>query len=291
MLLMTSSIQSPRTLNGVKHRASLLEKSEGCTRTQALNLASQLAGLSNWNAARRVLPESMPVTCIEARWIDRANGQQGTETLTYPFPRHVGEMFAPRKAGPRLAMFSLVGPDQLMTKEFSSSQAMARGWAVEALRALMFMEATGLKPVNRAGIAYPRKRQTYLGRTYYEAQLIPGQDHISVWYDPKSKGYVIADEPYVHDVDHRRAVERANWCQSNEYQMVKPDWRGMYNPDGGARIHLFTRTSSKIDLADLSQRLEQLPDDFGHEEWKGTSTVREYPSLLLKPLGASGVNA
>lgn len=284
---MTPSVLTPRTLNGIKHRASQIAKVERCTRAEALNLASQLAGAANWNAARRTLPESMPLTRIEARWVDIESGRQGVETLTYPFAKHVSEMFDPRTAGSRLAMFYLGSPDVLTTKKYGFSQDMARGWAVEALRALMFIEATGLIPVNRAGLAYPRKKQTYLGTNFYDPQLIPGQDHVSIWFDPKSKSYVIADEPYLDRIEPRLAAERAEWCLVNQFNMHRPNWRGMYNPDGGARIHLFTREQNKIDLADLSQKIDLLPDDFGHEDWKGVSTVGDYPRRLRETL-ASG---
>lgn len=277
---MTPSVLSPRTLNGIKHRASQIVKDEGCTRAHALNLASQLAGAANWNAARRLIPESMPLARIEARWVDRDNGQQGAEILTYPFPMHVGDMFDPRKAGTRLAMFYLASPDLLITKAYGSSQDMARGWAVEALRALMFIEATGLVPVNRAGLAYPRKKQTYMGTNFYDAQLIPGQDHVSIWFDPSSKSYLIADEPYLDETEHHLAAERAEWCRVNQFAMHRPKWRGMYNPDGGSRIHLFTRNQSKIDLVELAHKIDQLPDDFGFQDWKGASTVGDYPRHL-----------
>lgn len=78
-----------------------------------------------------------------------------------------------------------------------------------------------------------------------------------MWYDPESKRYLIVDEPYDQRVEHKRTL-REGWCQYLRYTMAQPQWPGMYAPDLGSRMVLFSGDEKGLPLGPVVTALNAL---------------------------------
>jgi hypothetical protein len=144
-----------------------------------------------------------------------------------------------------------------------SSQSEARRALCAATRTFQFMDATKLRPTRAHSRVYP-------GGT--SSNAIPGRDHSGSWYEPESKTYVFADEPY-EPAAQSRAAERDAWARTHDYAIAEPNWPGMYNPggQGGSRLYLTASRTKGPSVAALAAALDQLPEPMFEETWKGES--------------------
>lgn len=271
---MKPSFHSPRSQSALKTRASILRKVDASlTQVQALEVASNQAGYSNWTHARRVLPEFMKPVVLITPWADNETQESGFESISYPLPWSAAEIVQFKLKSIRASAFSR-GPDsanELRSNAVASNQYMARYWLDQALRELMFMEATGLVPRPHTVRAYPHKRQQWQGNTFYEAIAIPGHDHSTLWQDPETKRYLIVDEPYV-DVVPIREGDRATWCEQHGFRQMRSSWNGTYRAPISA-MFMFTSSSKGVDLDAIETKLQGLPDDFSADDWKGKTLL------------------
>jgi hypothetical protein len=53
-------------------------------------------------------------------------------------------------------------------------------------------------------------------------------------------------------------------------QMVRPNWSGMYNPDGDSQLYLIARNSA-VELAGLAVELDKLGQPADVYPWRGKS--------------------
>ncbi len=58
--------------------------------------------------------------------------------------------------------------------------------------------------------------------------------------------------------------------------MVKPLWAGMYYPDGGSRLYLFSHKKKGIPLQPLVERLNTLSNSIKTEDWINASEYNSY---------------
>lgn len=271
---MKPSIHAPRSQSALKTHASKLRKADASlTQVRALELASTQAGYSNWTHARRVLPEFMKPVVLITPWSDKETQESGFESISYPLPWSAAEIVQLKLKSIRASAFSL-GPEsanELRSDVLASNQYKARYWLDQALRELMFMEATGLVPRYFTVRAYPHKRQEWHGNTFYEAIKPPGNDHSTLWQDPATRRYLIVDEPYV-DALALSEVERTAWCEQNGFRQMKSSWSGTYRPPRTA-MTMFTSVSRGVDLDAIEKKLKMLPDDFSADDWKGKSVL------------------
>lgn len=107
------------------------------------------------------------------------------------------------------------------------------------------MDITGLQP-SKADVE---------PRGGYSARL-PGRDHGSVWYDPVAKHNVGADEPYARSVASKVA-ERDAWARQHNWLLARPEWAGMYYPEG-CELYLYA-DASKGSLDGLLKALSKAP--------------------------------
>lgn len=274
---MTISFYTPRTQNGIKAQAEKLALAEAIPHMKSLEHAAKAAGFQNWRQAQKLLPVSMPQVQISVNWHDAGKRLMGTETLSYPFPRSVVETLPAMFPG-----FLIKDGVRMLAKGRADNQRQARRWACEVLRKIMFIEGTALKPSKAYRKAFPIARQSHLGAVYYDRLAMPGLDHESIWFDPATRGYVIANEPYTGslDLDAERSARQKQWCEQYGYAMLQPTWTGIYNPEGGTRLFLLTKLGNGIDLPALVAKLDRLPDDFGPESWPGESKVMDYRKIF-----------
>ncbi len=272
----------PTTLAGIKTLAHDLKVHAGVTHTQGLEMASGLAGYPNFQAARKRLeattfepaPPRYPLY-ISIWWRDPQTRMSGRETLRTETSRPLDEIMAQRamKFAKYLSGLKRVGPDHLIYRHINASQYQARLEVAGAARTLVFTEATGLVP-SRAW------RKEDPGGDSRNA--LPGKDHACLWYDPKAKQYIVTDEPYASRTEGSSyAAERQAWAKRWNMDLRAVEWGGMYRPDGGTRLFVYTDASTGYDLAGLVARLNALPEPIGSEEWKGESTP--YPVDFVSP--------
>jgi hypothetical protein len=271
---MKPSFHAPRSQSALKTRALKMRKVDGSlTHVQALELASTQAGYSNWTHARRVLPEFMKPVVLICPWSDDETQESGFESISYPLPWSAEEIVQLKLQSIRVSAFSL-GSDsanELRSDNVAANQFMARYWLDQALRELMFMEATSLVPRFFTVKAYPHKRQQWQGNTFYEAITPPGNDHSTLWQDPETKRYLIVDEPYANILEMREG-ERATWCEQHGFRQMRSSWGGTYLAPRTA-MTMFTSVNRGVDLEAIEKKLQMLPDDFNADDWKGKTLM------------------
>lgn len=93
-------------------------------------------------------------------------------------------------------------------------------------------------------------------RQVYSARL-PDRDHASAWYDPVAKHHVGADEPYAGSVASKVA-ERDAWARQHNWSLARPEWAGMYYPEG-CELYLYADASKGYSLDGLLLALYKAP--------------------------------
>lgn len=265
---MSKGFHRPSTIEGIKSRAKEIKSAEGLRHFEALNLAARAGGFQNYADAQRSLvsrpaPKPRHLVYLSSLWRDRETGTHGQEVLTVRLSRPLAELVTPLQLGYAryLARSRKVASDHLAAELPADSLSAARRWACGAARTLQFADASGLKPSRATTKGYP-------GGLFRNA--MPGRDHDSVWYDPKAKVHIVVDEPY----SSRTAglsPEREAWAQRHGWEIARPSWPGMYNPDGGCSLFLAVDATKGYSLAPILQALDALPHPPVEAEWNGRS--------------------
>lgn len=216
----------PTSIVGIKRLANFLKAERGIPHHQALNEAARRAGFENFRHAGNKLPahgrpsETPPShrLYITAFWKDRDSGARGREATWVDLSAPWADLVTKAQMQAQRSLVRLVpeADDHLAYQYMFSSQSEARRSACAAVRTFQFMDATKLRPTRAHSRVFPRGN--------YE-NAIPGKDHYGVWYDPVSKGYVFADEPYEPRA-MQYAAARAAWASEHDYEIAKPDWPG-----------------------------------------------------------------
>ncbi|CAD0264223.1 conserved hypothetical protein [Pseudomonas veronii] len=273
---MRSTFATPRSISALKTIAARLRKdNSSLTQTEALDKSAQLAGFANYTHAQRNLPEVLRALALRCRWRD--GERKGVEVLKYPLPWSASDVTAMQLKAARVSIFEAFD-EGLYSSAIASSQSMARYWLVQAMRELIMMEATGLRP-DFIKNHLPRVRQEFSGYKYFEHAKPPGADHLSAWRDPNTGDSLLLDEPYLPKSElHSRAGEREGWCKRYGFEEQASSWSGTYLPPR-TRLFLLAKANTSIDLSDIETKLSALPDDFGSsdEDWLGTSELIAQP--------------
>lgn len=265
-------------LDEIKRIARLLKKQSPVQHALALDIAARQLGYQNirhaQNAARTnpslapqsvvTLPAGFPIT-VGQYWIDGDLSVRGRETLEIVLSRPLDKISSMQKLNlaRRLRQLIRFGASRFEMEYVSSSQMQARENLYLAARTLAFMDATGLQPSSGYRRALPAGQWS-----------VPGEDHSSSWYDPATRRYLIADEPYQRDI-RMDMPKRMEWLERFGYVMQCPDWLGMHNPymdiDNGSRLHLITHATKGVDLDRVVSALSRLPPPIGKRPWSGVS--------------------
>lgn len=274
---MSTKAIRPATLDGIKRLANTIKSEQGVKKhARALDKASQSAGFENFRHARNVLcSTSAPSTSISSRrraghrlfltayWKDRSSGESGRETLCLWLSVPWANLITPpqMKMNRELMHFGIEGSDHLARPYLIESQSQARRQICAAARVLEFMDATRLRPSKGHSRAYPGGRSL---------NAPPGRNHSSVWFDPITKRYVLADEPYEAAVKDR-TDERDQWALRHGFEIRRPTWPGMYNPDGGSRLYLIADAQKGVPLEPILTALDRLSAPLVENTWDGES--------------------
>lgn len=228
-----ASIQ-PSTVDGIRQLAKKIRRERSIPHTKALDDASRQAGFENFVHAKRKLSGAegtrlFPVYLSIHWFAPRVNKSEprpsgprsGREILRLDLVRSLPSIVAKHRLGRGRGLygFRMEYEDHVEHRTNVEGQAEARKRLLAAARSLRFMEATGLQPVST--------------RKYDEISLLmtslPGNDHLSDWFDPETGSYVCLDEPYVDSI-RRRSAEREHWLERNGLVMLAPKWEGIYVP-------------------------------------------------------------
>lgn len=268
---MSSEPIRPSTVDGIKRLAKSLKTKRGIKHSQALNEAAQAAGFQNFRHARRSLhsapgPEYSHAghrLFLSAYWKNQEDGTSGRETLIIWVSAPWDDLIAPHQFQNHSALsrFRAEGPDHLARESLLRTQSEARRTVCAAARVLQFMDATRLRPSKSHSRAFPGGRSS---------NAIPGHDHTSIWYDPQTRRYLLADEPY-EEAAESRANERQAWSKRHGFAVVKPKWAGMYAPDVGSHLYLVADEAKGIPLQSVAAALSKLPEPALERTWDGES--------------------
>lgn len=271
----------------IKRRATSIKKSQGIKHARALDLAAVQSGYQNFRHAQNVLsrdsvavPLSIPMFKVNliGHWHQRGGDRsRGRESLVVELPKPWYEAIPRDRLGrSRYVSYFDAGsdPDTLVNTRSLDSADEARRIICGAARTFVFAAATGLRESSGHSRAYPRDRDRQWSNQTPERyhRRIPGQDHISVWFDPSTRRYLIVDEPYTSNVDSHKET-REKWCEFHDYSMARPLWPGMYAPDIGSRMHLFSSSEKGIPLGPIVDALNALPAPVTAKDWKGESEL------------------
>lgn len=264
----------PTSILGILRLAKQLKKELGVSLSQAQDEAAKRAGFHNLTHAQRMIGQRPPLTekvsrrhrvFISAHWVDRDTSQSGREVWWVDLSKPYADLVTRMQMREQSAMARLEprAQDHLFFDYRCESSERARHYICRALRAFQFVDATKLRPSKAHSRVYPGGSSN---------NAIPGRDHYTAWYEPVSKGYVFVDEPYEPSA-LRNADARAAWAAEHGYDVVKPNWPGMYSPGepSGSRLYLVASLKDGPPLAALAQALNKLPSPLTQEEWKGES--------------------
>lgn len=270
----------PSSLIGIKRLARQIRNSEGISLNQALQRAAQAASFSNFEHARSALGNACQTSnqnlqiFLTAYWTDRETYESGRETLEIHISKPLTELCtAPeRKLVRALCNMRLASPDHLVKDMLCPSQNYARDQICQAVRALRFMEATGLRPSddNRARIATKR----------LDGDL-PARDHISKWYDPGTGQFILIDEPYMDAVV---SPQRAEWAKRNNWCLRASSWPGIYFPFRCA-MFVASNATGPLDFDAMMRKINGISQPVTAEHWKGKSAADH--KLFTSPLAIS----
>ncbi len=258
----------PSTIDGIKRYAKTLKTDRGVIHAKALDLAAIAGGFQNFAHARGQLERASPaapehLAYISVSWRVRETKERGQEILAVRLKTPLSELVKPAHltSARHLGAFKFAAADHLDHQNVASSQSDARGRACAAARTIAFMEATGLRPSAGRSRAYPRGDLS---------NAMPNRDHYSEWFHPQTKAYVFVDEPYLRAVEDKGG-ERAAWAERHGWVIGRPDWLGMYNPDGGCELYLAADKTKGFDVDAAVAALNALPAPFVEDDWDGRS--------------------
>lgn len=228
---MGTAIISPARADALKRQAKRIKRSENISQSEALNRLALEEGFANWSLlsqaikepnlamqkggiAVAAIPAVKPHSVILSGFIRNREDKDP--------PRIFHEYLDTRYPGSRYAKCNLVPRGWCSSgRESAVMEEMAT-----AIRAIQFMDATGLRPSNAHARVYGRA-------------LTVGFDHTQIWLDAENN-YIITTEPYFSDAKYEEAKA---WCKENRWSCA-PVQRdiGIWNPcregcDSGCASH------------------------------------------------------
>jgi hypothetical protein len=234
-------------LEEIKRNARIIKKTHGVPHFEALNRAAVLIKFENYRHARKsvttgdsttkpLAPATQFIIRISQFWAD--GEQRGKETLEVALSRPLLQITKPQ----RLRLIRGLARSREISDGVYESEYVTHG------------------QVHAQGVLYSAK--------------IPGEDHVKIWFDPKTLRYVICDEPYQREFNNELSQRQA-WLETFGYAMATPEWLGTYNPymdeSNGSRLHLVSHATKGVDVKLLASALNTLPAPVGHGRWSGVS--------------------
>jgi hypothetical protein len=263
--MLNDSVQ-PSTIGGIKRFAKQIKKANDVSHHEALDIAAQNASFENFRHARNQLKNSNTIKSgyqlfFTVYWYDRKSYKAGREVFEIELSMALLEIAtnSELKKSNGLGWFRLASPDHFVSDHVSHSQEEARNKICKAVRALRFIEATGLKPSMEYKAAYPNRDDN---------NKLPETDHSTDWYDPDTGQFILIDEPYLDPVVDG---ERAAWAKKHNWHLQTSKWPGMYYP-GMSNMFVSTDASTGYDFKGLMAKIDSIPYPLTGENWTGISS-------------------
>ena len=264
--MLTNNIR-PSSIDGIKRLATQIKRNQGIPHAKALDSAAQAASYGNYEHARRSLSNQDGSVASEHQlfitiyWMESRPFRAGRETLRVDLSKPLLELCSKSELKLARGLWGrLVAPDHIVHDTVAQSQEFARGVICKAARTLQFMEATELRPSDDNKSAYPHGDY---------ANKLPGSDHSTDWYDPKTGQFILIDEPYSPAVV---SDERSAWAQQHGWHLQASKWPGIYYPNS-CSFFVATDASTGYDFEELMKKIDDIPAPLTSEEWNGTSVL------------------
>jgi len=269
--MLNENIQ-PSSIDGIKRLANQIKKSKGLPHHEALNVAAKAASFENFAHARGQLKNHSKATVygnqlfLSVYWYDRDSYSTGRETLEINLSKPLLDICTKYelKNVRGLGRFRQAAKDHLVKDDVDSSQNDARRTICAAVRALRFMEATGLKPSRDSYAAYPDKDSN---------NKLPKSDHSTDWHDPLTGQFILIDEPYLDmkvNIDQAALTERAAWAKKHGWHLQASKWPGMYNPYD-CSLFVATDASTEFNFGELINKIDAISEPLIEDDWDGIS--------------------
>lgn len=234
-------------LADLKNRARRIAREESVPRHEALDLAATRGGFQNYAHARGQLPDEgapprYPVD-IRQRWREQEPRRHGLASYPVWLSNPLLELVRTDQLVGYLGGCAIQGGNVLVGDGFMRDQEETQIDIGKMVRALQFMDATGLKP-SRAKRLYPKGRWD---------NRPPIADHDHGWYDPEARVHVLSTEPYSHHADQR--PEQKAWEQVHGWTTMRVEWGSIYG--FGTELYLLCPQDYGPVLRKKLARLEQ----------------------------------
>ncbi len=264
------------TLDGLKRAATRLKRVTGLSHSAALEQVAREAGFPDYHSAAAklakpaaTLRKQYPVTIIEA-WRDRPNNKHGKESRTFLIDVPLETLVKPHHLKGYLSGCTLGEDSTIIGYGHKESPDQARFEICRVARALQFMAATGLTPT-RSQRCYPKGRWD---------NRPPGADHDNAWYDPKTRSYVLTEEPYPGRMKSYSG-ERASWALNHGWRTVRVRWESIYGH--GTELYLSAPASGGVNLSALARRLAAMGAAYSEADWPGDGSPGPAPRAAPSP--------
>nr|WP_319484742.1 hypothetical protein [uncultured Cohaesibacter sp.] len=249
------------TVESLKRKAKALKKEFAIPLHEALELASRFEGYGNYHQAYKTLSGTPHVSVhsftiyVSAFWIEKETQKHGRVTVSIPTTKLFDQLVTPYQ----LKNNSLLSSCQIRANDHlqylghyvlsTKDKAMER--CCDIARLIQFMDTTGLVPSKARQKALPKVASVGDGS-------LPQKDHSSVWYQPETKKYLLADEPYETAL-HRNQTARQEWAEQFNFSIAQAKWKGMYFPHGGTVLQLISHKEKGVKLAPILSALAKCP--------------------------------
>lgn len=275
---MSNNTVRPSSIEGIKRLAKSIKRERGITHTLSLDEAARQGAFQNFRHAQNVLSGrgSTPrarhgqTVYITSYWRDRDGRSRGRETLKLVLSRPWAELVSRAELRHHRALRDFRGDaiDHLERQQDVTSQDSARDQVCAAARALVFMDATGVRPTNQ-------RHEAMIG----SGVQLPGLDHWSVWKETSTEKLLVVDEPYAAAI---RGLEsqREAWAARHGLHLRRSAWGGLYSP-GNAVMELISDSVDGVSLDSIVVALESLPDPLVSSAWPGESAP--YAPVFVTP--------
>ncbi|NIZ01968.1 DUF5623 domain-containing protein [Thalassospira lucentensis] len=254
---MNNSIR-PSSINGIKRLAKDIKISRSIPHHKALDEAARAASFQNYRHALKQLQcvGRLHTLYLTVYWSDRDQRKIGRETISVEIDSPFSNICSRSEVRDVRGLHSvrLVAEDHLVFDLLASSQKSARGMLLKSVRTIIFMQATGLRPLRKPHTTYPQKTQE---------NRPPSQDHPTHWFDPSSGQAVLVYEPYEGSVFPE---EDESWRNLHNWHLRRSTWTGMYFP-GRCPLFVATDASKNFDIDSLMDRIDALSSGNKNNDW------------------------
>lgn len=261
---------TPSTILSLKRIAKAIKKEHGIPLNKAQEVAAKREGFESFRHAQKALSKDgdalkYPFTIyVSAFWRDPVSKKYGRATVGVPTRKLLSQLAKPHqlKINGMLSNCTVHADDHLSYGiEPLDQESIAIDRCCQIARLIQFMDITSLVPSKAYQRALPKVPR-------YGNDTLPKEDHSTVWYDPHTQKYLLADQPYEAAIKSKYN-DRHAWAERYGFDIVRPEWKGTYNPHGGTIMELISNKKKGVPLEPIVTELAAAHPPITPENWKG----------------------